>query len=154
MTPRSRRTLVALTGGALLLGAGTAYAYVRSTGTGTGTGTTASGLTAFHTTATVALGAKLYPGGSAPLTVNVDNSGGSYQLTVTSLALDTSRSITGCASPALSVSTPSGWTGLVVAAHSSSGPVAIAGAVTMGAAAGNDCQGVTLTIPVTLMGHS
>ena len=154
MTPRSRRTVVAVATAASLVGAGAAYAYVRTTGSGTGSATTANGLTAFHTTATVAQGAKLYPGGSAPLTVNIDNTGGSYQLTVTSLALDTSRAVTGCTSPALTVSTPGGWTGIVVAAHTSSGATTIAGAVTMGTAASNDCQGATLTIPVTLTGHS
>jgi hypothetical protein len=154
MTPRSRRTLVVLTSGALLVSAGTAYAYVRTTGSGSGTASTANGLTAFHTTAAVALGAKLFPGASAPLTVNIDNTGGNYQLTVTSLVLDASRSITGCTTPAITVSAPGGWTGIVVAAHSSSGPTTIAGAVTMGAAASNDCQGATLTIPVTLTGHS
>jgi hypothetical protein len=154
MTPRSRRTVVALAAGALLAGAGTAYAYVRTTGSGTGSATTANGLTAFHTTATVAQGVKLYPGASAPLTVNIDNTGGNYQLTVTALSLDAGRSIIGCSSPALTVSTPGGWTGIVVAPHSSSGPTTIAGAVTMGAAASNDCQGATLTIPVTLTGHS
>lgn len=154
MAPRSRRTVVLLATGAMLVGAGTAYAYLRTTGTGSASATTANGLTAFHTTATVAQGAKLYPGGSAPLTVNIDNTGGSYQLTVTSLALDTSRTVTGCSSPAISVSTPSGWGGIVVAAHASSGPTTIAAAVAMGSAAGNDCQGAALTIPVTLTGHS
>jgi hypothetical protein len=136
-----------------VLASGVAYAYQRSTGSGTGSATTASGLAAFHTTATVAQGAKLYPGGTAPLTLNIDNTGNSYTLTVTSVALDSTRSVTGCTAPAITVAAGT-WSGVVVAANSSSGAITIPGAVAMGLAASTDCQGASLTIPVTLTGHS
>jgi hypothetical protein len=142
----------------VVLAAGTAYAYLTTTGSGTGSASTANGLTAFHTTATVAPGAKLYPDSSAPLALNVDNSGNTYTLTVTSVALDTGRPITvtggsGCTNPAITVSA-SGWVGVTVAPGATSGALIIANAVSMGVGADNGCQGATFTIPVTLTGHN
>lgn len=138
---------------------GTAYAYVRSTGSGNGTSSTPAGIARFTTTATVASGSTLAPGGSAPLTVIVNNSANAYALTVTSLTLDTTRTVgvTGaagtCSNPSLTVSTPLNWAGISVAPHSSSAATQIPGAVTLGAVA-SACQGATLTVPVTLSGHS
>jgi hypothetical protein len=151
----SHRTAVVAIGAAAaaVLATGSAYAAWGTTGSGSGSASTASGLPAFHTTATVAQGAKLYPGGSAPLTLSIDNTGNSYALTVTSVALDTGRSVTGCTTPAITVSAGS-WAGVTVAPNSTSGPITIAGAVSMGLGASSNCQGATLTIPVTLTGHN
>lgn len=143
---------------AALVVAGGAYAYWSNFSANTGHASTADGLATFTTTATVAQGALLYPGGTAPLTVDVDNSGNTYSLTLTAVSLDSSRSITvdashaaACTNPAISVTTPGSWGGLTVGAGASSGPVTIVDAVAMGAAS-NGCQGATFTIPVTLTG--
>jgi hypothetical protein len=144
--------VIAVTCAAVLAG-GVASAAWHSTGSGTGSATSAAGLAPFHTTATVPQGTLLYPGGSAPLTLDIDNTGHDYALTVTSVALDTSRPVTGCTSPALTVSAGA-WSGVVVPAGGTSGPITIPGAVSMGLAASSDCQGEALTIPVTLTGHS
>src|SRR4051812_41005961 len=117
-THRQRR-LVGKTSVATLIGAGlavnllagVAYAYWSTTGSGGGSDTGSSGLSQFHTTAEVAQGSQLYPGGIAPLTLNIDNSGSTYALKVTEVALDTSRSITvtdpsgSCTNTAILVST-------------------------------------------------
>jgi hypothetical protein len=140
---------------------GVAYAYWQTMGSGSDSDTGSNGLSAFHTTATVAQGALLYPGGSAPLTVNVDNTGNTYALTVTSVALDGSRSITvdaghsaSCLTTAISVSTPAAWAGITVAPNSSSGATTIPTAVSMGPGADNGCQGAIFSIPVTLTGRN
>lgn len=154
MTSRlSRRATVVAVAAAASLTGGVALASWGTTGSGSGSATTANGLAPFQTTATVAQGASLYPGGSAPLTLNIDNTGNTYALTVTSVSLDTSRSVTGCTAPAITVSAGA-WAGVSVAANSGSGPITVPGAVSMGAGASDDCQGATLTIPVTLTGHS
>jgi hypothetical protein len=162
-TTLSRRTIATGVGVSLaaVLLSGTAYAYWTAHAAGTGSNAAASGLTSFTTTATVAQGALLYPGGSAPLIVNVNNSGNGYSLVVNAVALDSGRAIgvdsshaAGCTNPAISVTTPSGWTGIAVAQHSSSGAVSIPAAVSMGTAASSGCQGATFTIPVTLTGRS
>jgi hypothetical protein len=160
--PRRRHRLLVVGAGALstLLLTGTASAYWHSTGAGTGSASSAAGLASLTTTATVATGAALAPGGSAaPLTLTIDNPG-SLAVTVTTLALDASRSIgvTGakgtCTNPPLSVTTPAGWTGLTVPAGGTTGATTIAGAVSLGVAASSGCQGATFTIPVTLTGRN
>lgn len=147
--------------GALVLGL-PALAWFTSRGVATGSASSAAGLATFTTSAAVPQGALLYPGGpAAPLTLNVNNSANSYALLVTGIALDTSRPVSvdaahaaGCPTPALSVSTPSGWSGLAVAARSSSGAVTVSSAVSMGTTASSGCQGATFTVPVTLSGRN
>ncbi|MFL6136287.1 MAG: hypothetical protein ACJ74O_00590 [Frankiaceae bacterium] len=158
---RSHRWL-AVGAGALasLALAGTATARWASSGTGAGGASSAAGLAALTTTATVATGAALVPGGTAAaLSLKVANPG-SIAVTVTAIALDSSRSIVvsgakgTCTSPPLTVTTPVGWAGLVVPAGGTTGATTIAGAVSLGAGASSGCQGATFTIPVTLAGHS
>jgi hypothetical protein len=79
---------------------------------------------------------------------------------VTGLTRDTTRAIVvagakgTCTFPALTVAAPSGWAGLTVPAHGTTGATTIAAAVSMGTAADSGCQGATFTIPVTLTGHN
>lgn len=147
---------------AILLVVGPALAWFSSHGAAAGASSSANGLGSFTTTATVPTGSLLYPGGSAaPLTVNVNNTANGYALLVTSLALDSSRSIgvdaahaAGCTAPALTVVTPAGWAGIAVPAHASSGATTIASAVSMGLGASSGCQGATFTIPLTMSGRN
>jgi hypothetical protein len=157
---RAQIIAVASALGVVALGS-SAYAYWLTTGAGSGSGATANGLTAFTTTATVPSGALLYPGATAPLTVDVDNTGNNYALTVTAVSLDGSRSIqvdsahqAACTNPAISVTTPNAWAGISVGQDTSSGAVTVPGAVSMGLTASSGCQGATFTIPVTLTGRN
>jgi hypothetical protein len=156
-----RRLLVMLAGLiATALSTGTASASWSSAGAGAGSASAGAGLASLTTTATVATGAALAPGGAATaLSLKVNNPG-SLPVTVTSVALDGSRSIGvsgavgACVNPPLTVTTPVGWSGLTVPAGGTTGATTIPGAVSLGAAASSGCQGATFTIPVTLTGHN
>ena len=159
--PRVRRWLAAGTGVVASLAlAGTASAYWPTGGAASGSAASGSSLASLTTTATPATGSPLVPGGPAvALSVTVDNPG-SLAVTVTGVALDTSRGIgvTGargtCTNPPLTVVTPAGWSGLTVPANGTTGATTIAAAVSLGAGASSGCQGATFTIPLTLTGHS
>jgi hypothetical protein len=145
-------------GVAVVAAAGTGYAYWSATATGTGSGTTASGRTAAQalTTSTpTTTGAALRPEGTGDVVVTITNPN-SFPVSVTAIALNAAGA-KGCTTPALTAgSNPTYSVGgtatslpLGIAANGSK-TVVVNGAVTMGATASSDCQGTTLSVPVTL----
>jgi hypothetical protein len=121
---------------AVVAGSQVAFGYWRTSGSGTGSATTGT-LTVTANTAT--LTAKLYPGGTANLVVNVTNSSSS-PVQVTAFSLGT---VTGCTTPAVSLvgtgpaTIPAGTSNVTVA-------------VTMGTGSSANCKDATLSIPVNL----
>jgi len=153
---RLGRRLVALL--AALVLAGAAAAYYAATGAGSGT---ASGGSALPVSAAAAAPvAGLYPGGSAELALTFDNPNPS-QVHVGSVALDTSHGTGGfsvdgahsasCTTPALSFAAQSnggqGWD-VPPKTGSTDGTLTVhlSGAVSMGPAASNGCQGASFTV--------
>lgn len=141
---------------AAVAGTGTAYAYLSAYGTGSNSSVAASAYpssvkltTSATTTATL-----LRPGGTGDVAVKITNPN-SFAAKLTAINL-TPASATGCTTPALSASTPSGYTvgGSAVSLPLTIGAgstvtVTVVGAVQMGASS-NNCQNATLTVPATL----
>ncbi|MBR7744150.1 hypothetical protein KC207_12720 [Phycicoccus sp. BSK3Z-2] len=151
----SRGLVVAavVTVGSVLAG-GSAFAWWSTTGAGSGDGTVGAPV-ALTTTASVASGAALVPGGSAPLVLTVTNPNPTSVL-VTAVRLDGSRPVAvsgavgACTAPPVTVD----------AATSSSVPaggtvtLTLPDAVALGAGAPSGCQGASLTVPVVLDGRT
>ncbi len=139
----------------LFLTAGTvtaASAYWSGRGGGTGTGATAAPVAVTLSPATPT--AQLYPGGQAGVSLTVTNPNPS-SLRVATLALDTTQGSNGfavdaghsaCGTAALSFASQSnGGAGWTVAA-SGSLAITLPSSLSMGAAAGNACQGASFTV--------
>ncbi len=159
LTARERALAAAVLAGALgTLSVGTATAYWRTSGSGDGTAGTATSLPAADvakvTTLATTTATLLHPGGTGDLAVAVRNTN-SYAITVSALT-PTASGAAGCTTPALTVGSPTGYKvgastvtlPLSVPAGSTT-TVTLVGAVSMGAAS-NDCQGKTLSLPVTI----
>jgi hypothetical protein len=142
---------------ALLLSAGGAFAYFTSSGSGSADATvaTAASLTISPGSAT----GDLSPGGSGDVVLSFSNPN-PISIHVNSLELDKSQgeggfgSSAGCSDPQLSfTSQNNGGAGWDVPAKSGTLDgtldLTLAGAVTMGAGASDDCQGATFTIYLT-----
>ena len=136
------------TGLAVVLGAGIAAAYYTTAVAPTGAGTanvTAPMTIPFAATASPAV--PLYPGGpGGAITFDVTNP---YSVAVTFTAISVGNA-SGCTTPDVTASSPLGTLPLPVPGGAT---VEITMNVTMGLAASNDCQGATLTVPVTLTGR-
>ena len=154
----ARRVSRLLVAGAIatasVLTGGVAFAWWSTTGSGSGSATTGTTV-ALTTSASTPSGTVLVPGGSAPLVITVTNPNAG-SVTITSVQLDTSRSVTvsgeagTCTAPPLTVSaTPS-----LVLAGGATTTFTVPNAVTLGSAAANGCQGATFTLPVTLTGRT
>jgi hypothetical protein len=145
---------IAVAFAAALLVAGGAFAYFASDGSGSGNGTVGSPDAV--TIAARTPQAQLFPRGSGDVVATISNSN-SFPVRVSSLVLDEQAGDAGfavdgdhadCHDPALSFTADStGWT-VPGAVGSDPGTldVTLAGAVTMGAAADDACQGATFTV--------
>jgi hypothetical protein len=143
------RGVVLLTVCASVLGvAGTAEAYFSATGNGTASTSTNSGSALTNVTVS-ASGSKVYPGGSGDLTFKVHNPN-SLAFTITGASAGTPTA--SCTTPAVSVTVPSGLSITVPAGSDQT--VSWSGSVAMGATASDDCQGQTITVPLSLTGKT
>lgn len=131
--------LALLTVAGLVAATGTAYAVWSTTGTGTGQAraTTFQAVTVTAGTAS----AQLYPGGTGDLVVVATNPN-PFPVTVTISSIGT---VAGCTTPAVTlVGTPS----FTLTANQSAASKSMIGALSMGTTSSNDCQGVSLSIPL------
>ena len=148
--PRGRLARIVLAAVVLLglgLGAESAAAFFGGSGgsaSGNGAIGTASNVT-IATNATVAT--KLQPGGAGDLAFTVNNPN---EVSVTITALSISGTVTGCTTPAVTLTSPqTSYLPVTIPANQTSYLVTLTNAVTMGTGATNDCQGQTLSVPLT-----
>ncbi len=136
-----------------LMAAGIAFAAWTATGTGSGyaKATTAQALTTVDVSATTA--ATLYPGATGDVELEISNPN-PYPVRVTSVTGNgaITASDPGCNAGSVSFTDQDPVTLDVPASGSAS--FTLSGAVTMGAAANDACQGAVFTIPVSLSGQS
>jgi len=127
----------------LAVGGGAAYAYLSGSGHGSGQATVANGDQNITIATNATAGSSLLPGGTGSLVITATNPNASaVQITALNIG-----SVTGCGTPAVSLTSPStSYLPVTIPAHASASRIDITGALTMGAAASNDCQGKTLTI--------
>jgi hypothetical protein len=147
-SPRARRlaTVVGVAVGGVLLSATAAVAYWSVTGSGSGSAASGT-MTAPTVSAGTASGSLLYPGLTADGTVGGDlvvsaSNPNPFPVTVT---LDPSTSASGCTTPAVSFAGGS----FTLGANASGVSHTFGKSVSMGAGAGNDCQGKTITVHLT-----
>jgi hypothetical protein len=151
-TRRRTLTLAAATVVAGVLVTGVSYAFWTATGSGSATvsSATAAALTVTSSSPVVS---DLYPGKpTQALTFVISNTNG-YAVNVTSAALGTATSsdATNCPTTNLTI-TAGPYTLNLVAPANGSVNGSIAGFVQMKTTAGNLCQGVTFTFPLTISG--
>ncbi len=151
----SLKTKVAAAGLAIGLvgGAGIAYAAWSASGTGNGAAQaiTANAITVNAGTAV----ADLYPGGPAGAVKLVVSNPNPYAVTLTGASYGTPVSLnTGaCASSNIAVDASAPTTvNVALAANATNVAVSIPGVLDLDHGAGNGCQGVGFTVPVTLSG--
>jgi hypothetical protein len=139
---------------AAVMGTGTAYAYMKATGSGSGASTATVSSRGFDLTTTATTTTTLlHPNSDGDVKVVINNPGG-FAATVTQVQFGTA-SATGCTTPAITYPTNPTTASLpvTVPAQVSGTPgsvtVTFTNAIHM-AASSSDCQGKTLTIPVTL----
>lgn len=157
LSPRTRlASRAAVVGIAVATGVigttGVGYAYWRTTGTGTGTATTGTASITVPTAVTVS---GLYPGASKPVTLTVKNTSASAPVTLqdalaTKTELILAASASGSACDANSVTFTK--TALPASAIPAAGTGDVLGNVTMDSPAGNQCQGATFTVSVSITG--
>ncbi len=156
MTARIGSRLAIVTAAATVgvVAGATAFAWWSTTGAATGSASTGA-VVSLTTTASTPSGTTLLPGGSAPLVLTVTNPN-PMAVVVTSVQLDTTRSVTAsgatgsCTSPPLSVAAATS----VTLGPGATTTVTVPTAVSLGASAASGCQGATFTIPVTLSGRT
>lgn len=129
---------------ATAIGSTAAFAYFTAGGTGSGAATTGTPTNVTISTGSVVGAGSLSPGGTGDLVITATNSN-SYPVNITAMTIG---SVTGCITPAVSVTTPSsGIFPFTIPANTSSPTrFVIPGALTMGTGASNDCQGQTLSV--------
>lgn len=145
---RRRSIAVVATAVVLVLGlaSGAAYAYWTSFGSGDGQVSTGSGQNVTIATNATA-GSLLRPGSTGDLIITATNPNNS-PVTIQTITLGT---INDCTTPAITLTSPStGFLPATIPANANNLRVVIAGALTMGLGASNDCQGKTFTIPLTV----
>lgn len=123
--------------------AGTAYAVWTASGTGTGAGS-ASTFQAVTVSAGTAPAGQLYPGGTnvGDLVLTASNPN-PFAVTVT---LSQNGAPTGCTTTGVTLSgTPS----FTLPAGASNVPTTLSGVLSMDNTSSNDCQGATITVPLT-----
>lgn len=148
---RRAAVVVAGTSAAVLVG-GTAFAYWAATGTGSGNAQ-AGTMSAPTVSAGTTTGSALYPG----LTSNGTSTGGTLAMTASNpnpfpitVTVSQSGAATGCTAPAVTFSGGS----FTLAANASDVTRTVPFSIAMGAGASNDCQGQTLTVPLTTSSQS
>jgi hypothetical protein len=158
VSPRARAGVAAVVLVAALVGGGGALGYFRASGVGSGAITAADATGALTATPGVA-SADLHPGGSGEVALTVANSSPT-PVRLAALVLDTSRGSggfsvdaghPGCTNADLTFeSQDDGGAGWLVPARvgSTDGTLSLrlAGAIAMGAAADDACQGATFTV--------
>jgi hypothetical protein len=132
-------------GAAVVATAGVAMAYLNSSGHGGGSVSTGVVSPLSGATATASTTTKLYPSGSADLTFKVTNPN-SDPVTIT--AISVASAVTGCTTPHLRLASGLSFS---VAANTTATET-LHNAVSMASDASNDCQGATLTVPLSLSG--
>jgi NAD/NADP transhydrogenase alpha subunit len=144
-----RRTLLLLGATVALvvgLSGGAAFAYFTSSGSGSGTATVAGAPSPVTIATNATPASPLQPGGTGDLVITATNPN-PYAVQITALTIG---AVTGCTTPAVSLVTPSSsYLPLTIPANASSQRLVIAGSLTMGLGASNDCQVTSLTIPLT-----
>ena len=155
---KSRKMFIGLAAGiaAICVGSGVAYAAWSASGTGSGSGAATVAQSLVVTPVTPAgAGASIYPGGPAgPIFLNIQNPN-PYAVTVTSIAYGTptSTDVSTCASTNISLDAGAPTTvSISIGAGLTATDVQVNGVLDLAHAAGNGCQGVAFTIPVTLTG--
>jgi hypothetical protein len=153
---RQRRRVFVLLFGSVLsifLGIIVGIALWAASGSGPGSAKVVTAQT-LTVTAAVSPTADLFPGGSGALQFSVANPN-PYPVTLTSIAYGAVTSGDQANCPASNL-TPAGGgalgTPIAIPANGSSGAVSVPAAVTLSVNAPNGCQGVTLTVAVTLTG--
>lgn len=136
---------VVLTGAAILVTAGAAIAYLASSGHAGGSAATSTVSPLSGATATASTTSGLYPGGTADLTLKVTNPNAD-SVTITAISLASTG--TGCTTPHLSLAPGLSFS---IAANTTATEI-LHNAVSMANDASNDCQGATLTVPLSLSG--
>ncbi|MGO9559703.1 MAG: hypothetical protein ACLPQS_02730 [Acidimicrobiales bacterium] len=137
-------------------GSGIAMAAWSASGSGSGAGaaTVAQSLIVTPVTPSGA-GASIYPGGPAgPAFVTIQNPN-PYAVTITGLSwgTPTSTDVSTCASTNVSLDAGAPTTASIsIAAASTDSDVQINGVIDLAHAAGNGCQGVAFTVPLTITG--
>ena len=141
-----------VTGAAVLLLVGTAAAFALWTTAGSGTGGASTGTMQPVTLSTGTVsGTALYPG----LTADGTSTGGTLTVTASNpnpfpvtVTVTVASPATGCTTP--SVSIPSSVVAsFPLPAHASEVTTSLARVLSMGTDASNDCQGKTLTVPLS-----
>jgi len=128
---------------ALGFGASAAFAYFTgSGGQGSGYANVANGDQAVTIATSANAGASLLPGGTGDLIITATNPN-SRPVQITAVSIG---SVTGCTSPLVALTSPSTYLPVTIPANANSSRIDIPGALTMGAASSNDCQGKALTI--------
>ena len=150
MTSHYHRRTAVVFGGAIaviLLGATSAFAYWTTIGSGSGAATAATFVAPTVSSGTVS-GTALYPG----LTANGTSVGGNLAMTATNtnpfpvnVSVSQSGPATGCATPDVTLSTGS----FTLPANSGALSRTLSFKVSMGTGSSNDCQGATITVPLT-----
>lgn len=149
-----RRFVIALTVAAFLTCAlaGGALAYWRTTGSGTGAASVGTAQSVTIVAATGTPQSSLVPGGTADLTLTLNNPN-SYSVTITGVAQNGTVSPVsggGCTGANAGVSVPA-QTGLSISVPSGNGEaVHIPNGASMTTGSNSACQGVSFQIPVTL----
>lgn len=128
------------------LGGGSAYAYFTSSGSGSGSATVAGAPNAVTIATNATSATPLQPGGTGDLVITATNPN-NYPVQITAFSIGT---VTGCTTPDVSLVSPSSdYLPFTIPKNASSERLVIVGSLTMGAGASNDCQGKSLTIPLT-----
>ena len=125
------------------VGGGAAFAYFSATGGyGSGHATIANGDQAITVATNATAGTSLRPGGTGDLVITATNPN-NRPVQITALTIG---SVTGCTTPSVTLSSPTTYLPVSIPANANSSRIDIAGALAMGAASSNDCQGKSLTI--------
>jgi hypothetical protein len=135
---------------AVVAGAGVAFAAWTANGSGSGT---ARALSARSLTVSASSGdADLFPGGPAGAVYFSVANPNPYSVRFTSATVGTISSSSPADCPGTLVSATSATVSLDVAANSPATTMSIPGLIAMSPTAGDGCQGVSFTVPVTLSG--
>lgn len=140
--------VVALVSG---LGAGTAFAFFAGSGSGSNVATIGAPAPVTVLAATGTPSTELIPGGTADLTLTLDNPN-SYPVVITGISQDGSVTVSGgigtCSTTGVSVPTQSGLSYTVQSG--SAVVVHIANGAAMGTDSDSGCQGASFEVPVTI----
>jgi hypothetical protein len=124
-----------------------AFAFFTAHRTGSGTAGTGTAQNLTGLSATASISSLIYPGASADLVLKVHNPN-SRAVVISAVAA--SGSATGCTTPAITVSVSSGLSLTVPAGGDLA--VTLTNVAAMGVGASTDCQGATISVPLSVTG--